>query len=105
MVVLTGGWKNYLVFFCVNGLVVQIVLLNSELVAPTCIKSACFILCKNGLYHSPSGGGGFFLACENFQRMFDYSHCPPVLFFFFLKWRLAHTHEFHSLGQDQSTVD
>ena len=26
------------------------------------------------------------------------------LFFFFLKWRLARAHLFHSLGQDQSTV-
>ena len=25
-------------------------------------------------------------------------------FFFFLKWRLARVHLFHSLGQDQSTV-
>ena len=32
-------------------------------------------------------------------------HSPPALFFFFfLKWRLAHAHWFHSLDQDQSTV-
>ena len=29
-------------------------------------------------------------------------HPPPALFF--LKWRLARVHWFHSLGQDQSTV-
>ena len=28
----------------------------------------------------------------------------PRLRFFFLKWRLARAHKFHSLGQDQSTV-
>ena len=32
-------------------------------------------------------------------------HSPPAHFtFFFLKWRLARAHLFHSLGQDQSTV-
>ena len=30
-------------------------------------------------------------------------HSGPVLFFFFLKWRLAQAHKFHSLCQDQST--
>ena len=35
--------------------------------------------------------------------MFDDSF-PACTFFFFLKWRLAHAHQFHSLGQDQSTV-
>ena len=30
-------------------------------------------------------------------------HSSPALFFF-LKWRLARTHEFHFLGQDQSTI-
>ena len=30
-------------------------------------------------------------------------HFMPTLFFFFLKW-IAHAHQFHSLGQDQSTV-
>ena len=28
----------------------------------------------------------------------------PVLFFFFLKWRSAHAHQFHFLSQDRSTV-
>ena len=28
----------------------------------------------------------------------------PSAFFFFIKWRLARAHSFHSLGQDQSTV-
>ena len=31
-------------------------------------------------------------------------HSPSVLFFFFLKWRLACADLFHCLGQDQSTV-
>ena len=31
-------------------------------------------------------------------------HSPPVLFFFFSKWRLARVNYFHSVGQDQSTV-
>ena len=34
--------------------------------------------------------------------------CPttfiPCLHFFILRWRLAHAHLFHSLGQDRSTV-
>ena len=47
-------------------------------------------------------GGGFFLACQDFGRMFDNSF--PACAFFFLKWRLAHANEFHSFGQDQSTV-
>ena len=37
----------------------------------------------------------FFLACEESGRIFDNS---------FPAWRLARAHEFHSLGQDQSTV-
>ena len=48
------------------------------------------------------GGGGFFLACKDFQRMFDHSF--PACTSFFLKWRLACAHLFHSLCQDQSTV-
>ena len=36
------------------------------------------------------GGGGFFLACEDFGRMFDH-YSLPALFFFF-KWILAHVH-------------
>ena len=32
--------------------------------------------------------GGFFLACEDFGRMFD-NLFPACAFFFFLKWRLA----------------
>ena len=31
-------------------------------------------------------------------------HSLPALFFFFLKWRLARAHCFHSLCQDRSTV-
>ena len=34
--------------------------------------------------------------------MFD--NLFPTCAFFFLKWRLAHAHKFHSLGQDQPTV-
>ena len=36
------------------------------------------------------GGGGFFLDCENFGRMFENSF--PTYSFFFIKWRLAHAH-------------
>ena len=35
------------------------------------------------------GGGGFFLPCEYFGRMFDHSFPACDFFFFFLKWRLA----------------
>ena len=56
-------------------------------------------------------GGGFFLACQDFGRMFDNSF-PHLYFFLFFKveissckkWRLAQANWFHSLGQDQSTV-
>ena len=55
----------------------------------SCIRLSC------------GGGGGFFLACKDFGRML--SLFIPRLHFF-LKWRLACAHQFHSLGQDQSTV-
>ena len=51
-----------------------------------------------------SGGSGFFLAWENLERMFDHSFPASLFFSFFLKWRLARAHEYHSLRQDQSTV-
>ena len=40
------------------------------------------------------GGGGFFLACEDFGSTFDSSFpvCAFFLSFFFLKWRLARAH-------------
>ena len=47
---------------------------------------------------------GFFLTYEDLGRMFDHSFPVCAFFSFFLKWRLAHTHKFHSSGQDQSTV-
>ena len=53
-------------------------------------------------YKHTTHGGGFFLLCEDFGTMFDNS--VPACAFFFFKWRLAHTNEFHSLDQDQSTV-
>ena len=40
-------------------------------------------------YGEFSGGGGFFLACEDFGRMFDNSFSACA---FFLKWRLARAH-------------
>ena len=46
---------------------------------------------------------GFFLACRDFGRIFHHSFLSSA-FFFFLKWRLACAHYFHSLSQDQSTV-
>ena len=48
------------------------------------------------------GGGGFFLACEDFGRRL--AHPIPAYAFFFLKWRLACAHKFHTLCQNQSTV-
>ena len=47
-----------------------------------------------------------FSSCARiFGRMFNNSFTACAFFFlFFLKWRLACTHLFHSLGQDQSTV-
>ena len=39
------------------------------------------------------GGGGFFCACKNFWRMFEYSfHAYAFVVVVFLKWILAHTH-------------
>ena len=35
------------------------------------------------------GGGGFFLACEDLGRMFEF---PACAIFFFLKWRLGRAH-------------
>ena len=49
------------------------------------------------------GGGDFFLAFEDFGRMFSYSF-HACTFFFVFRWRLARAHLFHSLGQDQSSV-
>ena len=54
-------------------------------------------------FHPWLGGGGFLFVCEDFGRMFDHSFSACAFFFFFLS-RLARTHSFHSLGQDQSTV-
>ena len=48
--------------------------------------------------------GGFFVACEDLGRMFNHSFPACTFLFLFLKWGLARTHWFHSLGQDQSTV-
>ena len=51
-----------------------------------------------------SGGGGFFLAGEDFGRMFNHSFPVCIFFFFFVSGNYrAHT-DFHSLCQDQSTV-
>ena len=49
------------------------------------------------------GGGGFLLACKDFVRMcwHSFSTCA---FFFFLKWRSARAHYFHSFCLDQPTV-
>ena len=49
------------------------------------------------------GDGSFFLACEDLGGRFDDSF-PACAFFFFFKWRSALAHQFHFLGQDQSTV-
>ena len=51
-------------------------------------------------------GGGFFLACEDFGRMFDNSFpaCASIFFFFLFKWRLARANQLHPSGQDLFTV-
>ena len=41
-----------------------------------------------------SGGGGFFLAGEDFGRMFNHSFPVCIFFFFFCKWKLPCTHRF-----------
>ena len=56
------------------------------------------------LEYTPGGGGaaaGLFLAYEDIGRMLEYSF-PACAFF--SKRRLVRAHQFHSLGQDQSTV-
>ena len=45
----------------------------------------------------------YFLAYEDFWEGLS-NKSLPALFFFFLKRRSAHAQQFHSLGQDQSTV-
>ena len=54
-----------------------------------------FILIPFGGGNGGGGGSGFFLACENFGRMFD--HSPPAHFLklLFLKRRLARARLFH----------
>ena len=51
----------------------------------------------------------FFLTCKDFGERFDDGVIPHVsifllLFFFFELEINSHTHEFHFLGQDQSTM-
>ena len=42
---------------------------------------------------SAHGGGAFFIACQDFGRMFDNSFPALALFVVFVfKWRLARTH-------------
>ena len=51
------------------------------------------------------GGGGFFLACEDFGRMSHRPFIPCMRFCLFVfSWRLGREHLFNSLHQDQSTV-
>ena len=63
-----------------------------------CLKLISTELKRNELINR--NGGGFFLACEDFGRMFNNSF-PACAFF---KWRLACARQFHALVQDQSTV-
>ena len=55
-------------------------------------------------------GSDCFLADEDFggKVLMNQSQSALLLFsssfFFFLAWRSTHAHQFHSLGQDQSTV-
>ena len=50
-------------------------------------------------------GSGFFLACEDFWGRFDESLLAcAFLFACLFKWRSVYARQFHSFGQDQSTV-
>ena len=51
-----------------------------------------------------SGGGGSFLACEDFGRMFDQSFPACAFFFFFFEVKISTRTNSTVLGQDQSTV-
>ena len=46
----------------------------------------------------------FFSLAIIFGRTFDHSFPAHAVFCFVFRWRIARVHEFHSLGQDQSTV-
>ena len=48
---------------------------------------------RYAVHNGDSGGGGFFLACEDFGRMFDNSF-PACAFLF--KWRLGRAGSVHS---------
>ena len=52
----------------------------------------------------PAGGGGLFLACEDFGRMFDSSFPACTFFLLLFKVEISSHTQFHSLDQDQSTV-
>ena len=71
------------------------------------IRKCCNASDKSGLFHQTQLVlvlVAFFLICKDLGRLFNHSfpYCP-FFFFFFLKWRFAHAHLFHSLGQNQST--
>ena len=49
-------------------------------------------------------GGESFLAYEDFEEGLTNQSSPKLNYYYFLMWRSAGAHLFHSLGQDQSTV-
>ena len=63
-------------------------------------RMLCFAIIIHGLVKwksDNSGGGGFFFVRKDFGRMFNNSFSTCA--FFFLKWRLAWAHLFHSLAR------
>ena len=63
------------------------------------IRSSCF---STDLW-SGGVGTGFLLTCQDLGKS-STIHSLSALFVCVCVWRLAHTHEFHFLSQDQSTV-
>ena len=103
--------KNVCVFVCVCVCVcVLYTSIHSHLLfakyAHHAVKELAFskyVLSKKaGL--CPAGGGGLFLACEDFGRMFDSSFPACTFFWLLFKVEISSHTQFHSLDQDQSTV-
>ena len=64
---------------------------------------AKIIRVRNGVVVLIAGGGGFFLACEDFGRMFDHSF-SVCTFFFFFEVEVSSRTQIPLFMQNQSTV-
>ena len=65
-----------------------------------CIRQKWFVSSNS----TGVGAGGFFSHLQGFGEIVQpFIPLLPFFFFFFFKWRFAHAHLFHSLGQNQST--